>query len=110
MSGAILLFLVQDVAGVAVVGVAARVLKAILCWSQLDTIMDHGCPCSPCWWVVLRGLAALLCRPLRSCRGYRAHARCRTLGLLYCSILEECLCLFTQVATLGRRWLGHSTK
>ena len=52
MNGTVLLLLVQDVTGIAVVGVAARVPEAILCRSDLDTVVHHGFLCPARRWGV----------------------------------------------------------
>ena len=52
VNGTVLLLLVQDVAGVAVVVVAVRVPKSMLYRSQLDTIVHRGCLCPVRRWGV----------------------------------------------------------
>ena len=65
------LLLVEDVAGVTVVGVATRVPDALLYRSQLDTVVHcaclrpgrrayRGCLVPSHWWGVHRGLVVLL--------------------------------------------------
>ena len=65
MNGTILLLLVVDVSGIAVVGIAARVPEAILSRSQLDTIVYRECLCPARRWGAHRGHKVLLCCPHR---------------------------------------------
>ena len=61
VSSTVLLLLDQDIAGVAVVGIATRVPKSILHRSLLDTIVYRGCLRPVCRWGMHLGLTVLLC-------------------------------------------------
>src|SRR6185295_6562218 len=88
---------IDDVAGVAVAGMSARVVESLPCWSLSDAVVHRGClrtvRCGclslPSWWSVHRNLVVLPCSPSGLIRDYRAHARRRALGLLHNSLLEE---------------------
>src|SRR6185312_10615594 len=106
---------IDDVAGVAVAGMSARVVETLPCGSLSDAVVHQGClrivRCGglslPSWWSVHRNLVVLPRSPTGMLRDYRAHARRRALGLLHGSLLDEHLCLVAQVATRSRQWLGH---
>src|SRR6185436_5210017 len=98
---------IDDVAGVAIAGMSARVVESLPCGSLFDAVMHRGClrivRCGylslPSWWSVHRNLVVLPCSPTGLLRNYQAHARRRALGLLHSSLLDERLCLAAQVAT-----------
>ena len=98
---------IDDVAGVAVVSVPARVVKSLPRGNPSDVVMHqgclrivrYGCLSFPPWRSMHRGLVVLACSSTGLLRGYRAHARRRALGLLHSSLLDERLCLAAQVAT-----------
>ena len=92
---------VDDVAGVAVAGMPARVVESLPCGSLFDAVVHrgclrvvrYGCLSFPSWWSVHRSLVVLACSPTGLLRGFRAHTRRRDLGLLHGSLLDERLYL-----------------
>src|SRR6185437_7299821 len=101
---------VDDVAGIAVASVPASVTDSLPYGNSSDALVHrrclrtecYGCPASPCWWRVHGKLAVLVRSPAGQPRGLQAHSRCRTLGLLHGSLLDELLCLTVQVAARRR--------
>jgi len=101
----------DDVVGVAVIGVPARIVESILYGSLSDAVVHRGCLRTgcydflalPCWWSVHRSLVVLVRSPSGRLRYDRAHARCRALGLLHSGLLDEHLCLAAQVAARKRQ-------
>jgi hypothetical protein len=92
---------VDDVAGVAVLGVPARVK---------DPLLDRRVPwvggAFRCAFRVHRWLGALRA-PIVPCTPLLTDAGCRALGLLNGRLLDESLRLAVQVPRLGRRGGGH---
>src|SRR6185436_19070791 len=90
---------IDDAAGVAVAGMPAHVTDSLPCGNSPDALVHrgclrtgrYGCLALPCWWCVHKYLAVLVRSPIRLLRGFRAHTRRRTLGLLHGSLLDELL-------------------
>jgi hypothetical protein len=92
---------VDDVAGVAILSLSARVKdplpgwrSSLVGWLPRYAVCVDGCLLALSIVVVPRA-------------AWLAHARCRAFGLLNGRLLDELLRLTVQVPSLGRRGCGH---
>ena len=108
----------DDVAGVAVIGVPARVVQSPLFGRLPNAIVHRGClrtgcyDCLalPCWWSVHRSLMVLVRSPTGSPDALPGNTRrrlgmCTTCGALLLKCGAQLLCLPTLLIELGLKLL-----
>jgi hypothetical protein len=95
---------IQDVAGIAVVGLDARVKDPLPDWRP--ALVRWPSRCAAC----VDGRVLVLCIAVALRVGLMAYAGHGALGLLHDRLFDKGLRLAAQVACFRRRWFGHGSE